>query len=119
MVEKQHFAVLDWLAGVAAMEMVVVVHLFESVYQSHNTNLLMHDALQLIFFFCLSGLLLSIHYCLFILRQNWQIDVLSFLKRRSIRMYPLVILSSFVSLLIYFLDTWDKYSRAWAINLIW
>jgi len=113
MPEKQHYAVLDGLRGIAAIS-VVVFHLFESVYQDHSTNLFPHGFLAVDFFFCLSGFVLGYAYD----DRAGKLSYYAFLKARLVRLHPLVILGTILGVGIYFLDPWGNYPKEWSIKLV-
>ncbi|WP_421944542.1 acyltransferase family protein [Pedobacter sp.] len=113
MIEKKHYVFLDGLRGIAAI-VVVIFHLFESVYQKHNVNLFPHGFLAVDFFFCLSGFVIAHAYD----DRAENLSCLSFFKRRFVRLHPLVIFGSFLGIAIYFFDPWGNYSTSWNPILI-
>ena len=92
---KEHFALLDGLRGVAAA-LVVIYHFGEW----SNLPLVSHGYLAVDFFWMLSGFVIAFAYDELLRRR--EIGLLEFIKRRIIRLYPLVILGAFVGFVIAF-----------------
>ncbi|WP_316736205.1 acyltransferase [Pedobacter aquatilis] len=113
MKETKHFVFLDGLRGIAAI-VVVIFHLFESIYQKQHVNLFAHGFLAVDFFFCLSGFVIAYAYD----DRVGKLGYLPFIKRRLIRLHPLVILGSVLGLAIYLFDPWANYSISWNPVLI-
>ncbi|BEV00775.1 acyltransferase [Novosphingobium olei] len=100
MTERPHFEVLDGLRGIAAL-LVLVFHVNEiPVMGDPARNILPHGALAVDFFFCLSGFVVSYAY-----DRRWAqgMGFGEFVKRRLIRLHPLVILATAIGAAVYFL----------------
>lgn len=95
---KPRYEILDGLRGVAAM-LVVAYHLFETYYHSAPNQPINHGYLAVDFFFVLSGFVIGYAY-----DDRWdRMSTWGFIKRRLIRLHPMVILGSlFGALLFYF-----------------
>ena len=98
---KPHFAILDGLRGVAAL-LVVAFHLFEASATNHFDQIINHGYLAVDFFFLLSGFVIGYAY-----DERWQQMTLGdFLKRRLVRLQPLVVLGMLIgALTFYFQDS--------------
>lgn len=85
---KSHFVMLDGLRGVAAL-MVVIFHLFEPYSAGDpQIQIVNHGYLAVDFFFLLSGFVIAYAY-----DDRWsRMSVADFLKRRIVRLQPMVIL---------------------------
>ncbi len=103
---KQHFDILDGLRGVAALA-VVIFHFTEWVF-TPDKNFIGHGFLAVDFFFCLSGFVMGYAYD----QRLETMGVVSFLKRRLIRLHPLVILGSVLGLLGFLVDPFEAPSAA-------
>ena len=114
---KPHYALLDGLRGVAAL-MVLWYHVFEgfafakgSIIETFN-----HGHLGVDFFFMLSGFVISYAY-----DDRWHVgerqkskgESLSlgkFIKRRLIRLHPMLVMGAFIGLITFFIQggvKWD------------
>lgn len=98
---KPHYPILDGLRGVAAI-IVVTFHLTEPLASSHLDNLVNHGYLAVDFFFLLSGFVMGYAY-----DDRWhKMTIGGFLKRRIIRLQPLVILGMTLGAIgFYFTDS--------------
>lgn len=98
---KPHFQILDGLRGVAAV-LVVFFHLAEPLASSHLDNVVNHGYLAVDFFFLLSGFVIGYAY-----DDRWRtLTFKSFLRRRLIRLQPLVILGMTLGgITFYFTDS--------------
>lgn len=96
---KKHFEILDGLRGIAALA-VVIFHFMEWIFTDINQNFIGHGFLAVDFFFCLSGFVIGYAYD----NRIEKIGTLEFLKRRLIRLHPLVVLGSVLGLLGFLLD---------------
>lgn len=120
---KPHYAVLDFLRGVAAA-VILVFHYLEMIYPvDYSENLLGHGFLAVDFFFCLSGFVIGYAYD----ERIGRIGVKKFLKNRLIRLHPLVILGTIIGLVGYFADPfventfapgWGKITGAVLLSLL-
>lgn len=102
---KLHFHVLDGLRGVAAIT-VVCFHLFEAFATSHLDQRINHGYLAVDFFFLLSGFVVGYAY-----DARWpRLTVAEFLKRRFIRLHPLVVVGALLGAALFYFQgcaTWD------------
>src|SRR3712207_4245490 len=95
---KPRYEILDGLRGVAAM-IVVAFHLFETYSEGPMFQILNHGYLAVDFFFLLSGFVIGYAY-----DDRWdRMTVGSFVKRRLIRLHPMVIMGSIVGALLFYL----------------
>jgi peptidoglycan/LPS O-acetylase OafA/YrhL len=96
---RQHFDVLDGLRGTAAL-LVVAFHLLEAVFPAYVDNPLRHAYLAVDFFFLLSGFVVGYAY-----DERWPaLNLHDFLRLRLVRLHPLVLLSTALGALCYWLD---------------
>ena len=96
---KPHYAILDGLRGVAAVT-VVCFHLFEAYATSHLDQGINHGYLAVDFFFILSGFVVGYAY-----DDRWQtMTVKSFIKRRFIRLHPMVVAGAVIGASIFYLQ---------------
>jgi len=87
LVSKPHYPILDGLRGVAAI-IVVTFHLTEPLATGHLDILVNHGYLAVDFFFVLSGFVIGYSY-----DDRWhKMTVQNFIKRRIIRLQPMVVL---------------------------
>lgn len=102
---KPHFQILDGLRGVAAI-LVVVFHIFEAFATSHLDQIINHGYLAVDFFFILSGFVMGYAY-----DDRWnKMKVKDFLKRRLIRLHPMVVMGSLIGGLMFYTqvcNVWD------------
>lgn len=102
---KPHYAILDGLRGVAAI-VVVCFHLFEAFATSHLDQRINHGYLAVDFFFLLSGFVVGFAY-----DDRWKsMSVKDFLKRRVIRLHPMVVMGAFIGGLMFYTQgcsVWD------------
>lgn len=99
---KPHYEILDGLRGVAAL-MVLVFHVFDAC----SENILPHGYLAVDFFFILSGFVIGYAY-----DDRWAhgLTVGGFLRRRLIRLHPMVVAGALVGCCCYLLAggvRWD------------
>ena len=99
MQNKPHFENLDGLRGVAALA-VVIFHFMEIAVPEPNNNFIAHAYLAVDFFFCLSGFVIAYAYD----DKMANIGIGTFIKRRLIRLHPLVIIGSVLGLLTFLID---------------
>lgn len=90
---KPHYEILDGLRGVAAL-MVLVFHVFDAC----QANVLPHGYLAVDFFFVLSGFVIGYSY-----DDRWErgLTVGGFLRRRLIRLHPMVVCGAVVGCLCF------------------
>tara|TARA_R110002049_G_scaffold263086_9_gene439149 strand:- start:654 stop:1076 length:423 start_codon:yes stop_codon:yes gene_type:complete len=104
---KPHFEILDGLRGVAAV-VIVIFHFMEIVITDFSKNFISHGYLAVDFFFCLSGFVIAYAYD----KRIAGMGLKTFIKRRLIRLQPLVIIGSVLGLLTFLLD---PYSNLFAV----
>jgi peptidoglycan/LPS O-acetylase OafA/YrhL len=102
---KPHYTTLDGLRGIAAVT-VVCFHLFEAYATSHLDQRINHGYLAVDFFFILSGFVVGYAY-----DDRWKtLTVKEFIKRRFIRLHPMVVMGAIIGASIFYLQgcaTWD------------
>jgi peptidoglycan/LPS O-acetylase OafA/YrhL len=96
---KQHFAILDGMRGIAALG-VVIFHFMECAIPDYSKNFIGHGFLAVDFFFCLSGFVIGYAYD----NRIGQMSAAQFFKLRLIRLHPLVIFGSVLGILSFWLD---------------
>ncbi|MDR1415186.1 MAG: acyltransferase [Odoribacteraceae bacterium] len=94
---KPHYEILDGLRGVAAI-MILAFHVLEAYNVSGETIAvdipLAHAYLAVDFFFALSGFVIGYAY-----DDRWRsMTILNFLKRRVLRLHPMVILGTLLGM---------------------
>lgn len=97
---KPHYHILDGLRGVAAL-LVVVFHLLEPHAGGDHAKLIInHGYLAVDFFFMLSGYVIGYAY-----DDRWDcMTIKDFLKRRIVRLHPLVIWGTLFGTLTFYLQ---------------
>ncbi|OZI05864.1 acyltransferase [Siphonobacter sp. BAB-5385] len=102
---KPHYHILDGLRGVAALS-VVCFHVFEAFATSHLDQIINHGYLAVDFFFILSGFVVGYAY-----DDRWEkMTVLDFIKRRLIRLHPMVVLGAIIGGIMFYTQgcsVWD------------
>lgn len=102
---KPHYHILDGLRGVAALS-VVCFHVFEAFATSHLDQIINHGYLAVDFFFILSGFVVGYAY-----DDRWEkMTVLDFIKRRLIRLHPMVVLGAIIGAIMFYTQgcsVWD------------
>lgn len=102
---KPHYLILDGLRGVAALT-VVWFHIFEAYATSHLDQIINHGYLAVDFFFVLSGFVVGYAY-----DDRWKsMSIGNFLKRRLIRLQPMVIMGAIIGALLFYTQgcsVWD------------
>ena len=95
---KKHFLILDALRGVAAV-MVLIMHTFELYCEGdYHKMLVNHGYLAVDFFFMLSGYVMAHAY-----DDRWhKMTTKDFIKRRLIRLQPLIILGMTLGAIFFF-----------------
>lgn len=95
---KKHFLILDALRGIAAI-VVVFMHMFE-IYANgdYHKMYINHGYLAVDFFFMLSGYVMAHAY-----DDRWdKMTVWDFIKRRLIRLHPLIVLGMLIGGALFF-----------------
>lgn len=101
---KPRYEILDGLRGVAAM-LVVVYHLFETYYGGAPNQPVNHGYLAVDFFFVLSGFVIGYAY-----DDRWnRMSTWSFIKRRLIRLHPMVIFGTALGALLFYFGTCEAF----------
>jgi len=103
---KSHFEVLDGLRGTAALS-VLLFHILEMTTPDVAQNPLRHAHLAVDFFFALSGFVLGHAYDARMsaaVAPRRRLDLTSFLRRRLIRLHPMVALSMIMGLFAFLFD---------------
>lgn len=95
---KKHFLILDALRGVAAVT-VVMFHILEIFSEGdHTQQIINHGYLAVDFFFMLSGYVMAHAY-----DDRWdRMTVLDFLKRRIMRLHPMIIVAMIVGAICFY-----------------
>ncbi len=106
---KPHFEILDGLRGVAAIA-VVIFHFMEIAVPDPKENFIAHAYLAVDFFFCLSGFVIAYAYD----DKMAAIGIPQFLKRRFIRLHPLVVICSVIGLLAFLFDPFSDLHQKYA-----
>ena len=102
---KPHFMLLDGLRGVAAL-MVMCYHIFEAFATSPFDQGFNHGYLAVDFFFVLSGFVVGYAYD----DRRDTLSVGQFLRRRLIRLHPMIVLGAVFGLIAFLLQgsvKWD------------
>lgn len=105
---KPHYHLLDGLRGVAAL-MVIWYHVFEGYAFAGGTTIdtFNHGYLAVDFFFILSG---SLSVMLMMIRWGKNFTMKDFIKRRLIRLHPMVIMGAVVGAITFYIQgsvQWD------------
>lgn len=97
---KPHYELLDGLRGVAAL-LVVWYHLFEAFATSPVDQRFNHGYLAVDFFFLLSGFVIGYAY-----DERWGrgLRMRDFIKRRLIRLHPMVVLGALLDAAAFFVQ---------------
>lgn len=110
---RQHFEILDGLRGVAAVA-VVIFHFMELITPDYHDNFIAHAYFAVDFFFCLSGFVMAYAYD----ERMQRMGVFSFLKRRLIRLHPLVVIGSVIGLLAFVFDPFSNLYQKFSDQII-
>lgn len=97
---KPRYEILDGLRGVAAV-LVVMFHLFETYSPGVVHQIINHGYLAVDFFFCLSGFVIGYAYDERL--ASGKMSTWDFLKRRVVRLHPLVSMGALIGLLLFYL----------------
>jgi len=96
---KPRYEILDGLRGVAAI-FVVIFHLFETYSAGLVHQIVNHGYLAVDFFFVLSGFVIGYAYDERL--SSGKMSTKDFLKRRFIRLHPLVCMGSLIGLVLFY-----------------
>lgn len=110
---KPHFETLDGLRGIAAIA-VVIFHFMEIAVPIPNNNFIAHAYLAVDFFFCLSGFVIAYAYD----DKIANIGIGTFLKRRLIRLHPLVVIGSVLGLLTFIFDPFSNLIQSFSGKVV-
>ena len=101
---KPHYDLLDGLRGVAAL-MVIFYHVFEAFATSPIDQRFNHGYLAVDFFFILSGFVIGYAY-----DDRWKtMTTKDFIKRRLIRLHPMVVLGAVLGVIAFFIQGCEKW----------
>ena len=101
---KPHYDLLDGLRGVAAL-MVIFYHVFEAFATSPIDQRFNHGYLAVDFFFILSGFVIGYAY-----DDRWKtMTTKDFIKRRLIRLHPMVVLGAVVGVIAFCIQGCEKW----------
>lgn len=102
---KPHYEILDGLRGVAAL-MVIWYHIFEGFATSPTDQQFNHGYLAVDFFFILSGFVIGYAY-----DDRWKkMKTKDFLKRRLIRLHPMVVLGAVLGAITFIIQGSEQWS---------
>ncbi|HRP17218.1 MAG TPA: acyltransferase [Ginsengibacter sp.] len=108
---KPHYEILDGLRGIAAIT-VVIFHIFEAFATSHLDQKVNHGYLAVDFFFILSGFVVGYAY-----DDRWgKMNIKDFLKRRLIRLHPMVVMGSVIGGLMFYTQATDAWNDVSGIS---
>lgn len=107
---KKHFVILDGLRGIAALG-VVLFHFMEIAAPDYRDSFIPHSYLAVDFFFCLSGFVIAYAYD----GRLPQMGRWTFLKRRLIRLHPLVLMGALVGLLAFIFDPFSDLVKSFSL----
>ena len=103
---KPRYDILDGLRGVAAC-MVLLYHLFEAIAFAAGApeQQMFNGFLGVDFFFVLSGFVMGYAY-----DERWdRMSVKDFIKRRLIRLHPMVVMGVFIGVIAFFIQGCEKW----------
>ena len=103
---KPRYDILDGLRGVAAC-MVLLYHLFEAIAFAAGApeQQMFNGFLGVDFFFILSGFVMGYAY-----DERWdKMSVKDFIKRRLIRLHPMVVMGVFIGVIAFFIQGCEKW----------
>ena len=102
---KPHYELLDGLRGVAAL-LVIWYHVFEAFATSPIDQKFNHGYLAVDFFFILSGFVIGYAY-----DDRWKMTmtVKDFVKRRLIRLHPMVVMGAILGACTFYIQGSEKW----------
>ena len=119
---KSHYQALDGLRGTAAFS-VFLFHIWEMLVPDLAHNPMPHTFLAVDFFFALSGFVLGHAYDARMSAQDAggraALTLGGFLKRRLIRLHPMVVVAMCIALAVYLLDPFVGESQRIGVKLPW
>jgi peptidoglycan/LPS O-acetylase OafA/YrhL len=118
---KSHYPVLDGLRGTAAFS-VFLFHFCEMLVPDLAHNPMPHTFLAVDFFFALSGFVLGHAYDARLARDasaREKLTLWGFLKRRLIRLHPMVVAAMVIALIAYIADPFVGDSQRIGVKLPW
>lgn len=103
---KPHYELLDGLRGVAAL-LVIWYHVFEGFAASPVDQRFNHGYLAVDFFFILSGFVIGYAY-----DDRWKttMGIKEFLKRRLIRLHPMVIMGAVLGAVTFYIQGCEQWN---------
>jgi peptidoglycan/LPS O-acetylase OafA/YrhL len=104
---KGHFEVLDGLRGVAALA-VLIGHSYQ-IFVGPNASIMPHKNLAVAFFFALSGFVIAGAYDQ---RLRDGMPLAEFMRRRVIRLYPMILVACLIGVVYLAVVTPDFWSHA-------
>lgn len=109
---KPQFEILNGLRGIAAL-IVVLFHISEAFATSHLDYAVPHGYLAVDFFFILSGFVVGYAY-----DDRWgKMSIKDFLKRRLIRLHPMVVMGSIIGGLLFYSQATDSWNDVSAVSI--
>lgn len=119
---KSHYQALDGLRGTAAFS-VFLFHICEMLVPDLAHNPMPHTFLAVDFFFALSGFVLGHAYDAHMAADGVDgrrtLTLGGFLKRRLIRLHPMVVMALLISIAVYLLDPFVGDSQRIGVKLPW
>jgi len=118
---KSHYPVLDGLRGTAAFS-VFLFHFCEMLTPDWAHNPMRHAFLAVDFFFALSGFVLGHAYDARLARDaapRERLTYAGFLKRRLVRLQPMVVAAMLIAVAVYLLDPFVGDSQQLGVKLPW
>lgn len=110
---KPHYNILDGLRGVAAL-MVVWFHIFEAYANGRQYAPIGHGYLAVDFFFILSGFVIGYAY-----DDRWKtITTMEFLKRRLIRLQPMVVMGAIIGGAIFYFQGYSGWNDVSKVTIV-
>ena len=119
---KSHYQALDGLRGTAAFS-VFMFHFWEMLVPDLAHNPMPHTFLAVDFFFVLSGFVLGHAYdsrmSVEAIGSRRALTLGGFLKRRLIRLHPMIVVSMLIAITVYLLDPFVGDSQRLGVKLPW
>jgi peptidoglycan/LPS O-acetylase OafA/YrhL len=118
---KSHYPVLDGLRGTAAFS-VFLFHFCEMLTPDWTHNPMRHAFLAVDFFFALSGFVVGHAYdsrLSFDATPRERLTFAGFLKRRLVRLHPMVVAAMLIAVTAYLLDPFVGDSQQLGVKLPW